>query len=310
MRTKLAVLTAVAVGLLLAPGVASASTVTDGTANWGVSQSFRDYITGSPPPGTITAGDGATVAGDGTIDFTPASGTIDADAQTGGIQLGGSVNFNKYGGALDVTLANPRVVYEGDAGTLYTDVTNAGETTDDVAVATLDLTEVTPAVVGDQIVADPIPATLTAEGSTAAFDGAFPAGTALDPVSFAVGFSDEPVSPGTVTKPTAKQSVSKRAASVKLGKATCEAESCTLSFPKRVVTEIKGGKKDGKAVRFSVAGPKQLGQGESATVKATIAAGSLKKLKKGGKAKIDETIVLSAAGVDEQIKAKVTVSAK
>lgn len=310
MRIKLAVLTVVAGGLLLAPGVAAAATVTDGTANWGVSAGFRSYITGSPPAGTVTAGDGATTAADGTIDFTPASGTVDVDEQSGGIDLGGSVNFNKYGGALDVTLANPRVVYEGDAGTLYADVTNAGDTTDDVAMATLDLTGITPAVVGDEVVADDIPATLTEEGSAAAFDGAYPAGTPLDPVSFAVTFSDEPVSPGTVAKPTAKQTVSKRAASVKLGKATCEVATCELSTPEKITTKIKGGKNKGKKAKFTVSAPKKLAQGESATVKAEIASASLQKLKKGGKAKIDETIVLSAGDADEAIKVKVTVSAK
>ena len=313
MTTRISlVLAGLVAGLVLASS-ASASTVVDGTANWGVKQSFRNYVIGAAG-GSYDASNGATKLEDGTIDFTPGSGTIDLAEVTGDVTFGGSVHFTGHSGALDVTVTDPPVVYDGTSGTLYADVTSKSLSTGDtesfpgVDFATLDLTGAAPVQEGDSIVADRNTATLTEDGS-AAFAGFYPAGTALDPVSFAVEYSDEPISPGALAKPNAKQTVSKSKKTVKLGKATCGA-ACDLKVPNEVTTKIKGGKKAGKKVKFKVAAPDQLEAGESATVKATISGSSLTKLSKGGKAKLSASLVLSADGVDEKTKTKVTVAAK
>jgi hypothetical protein len=185
-------------GLLAGPfvGTAQAATVSGGHLDWGVKQSFRNYIAGPIAHGTITASEGATKNADGTFRFPTATGSVDADADTAALTFTGKVEFTGHDGLLYMTIEDIRVTLTGSGGTLVADVVSkslsSGQLTtyDDVEFATLADTDLTAAA--GTVTGAGIGATLTAAGSPA-FAGFYPAGTALDPVSFAVTTVADPV---------------------------------------------------------------------------------------------------------------------
>lgn len=138
-------------------------TVSDGTLDWGVKASFRNYINGPIAKGSIATSDGATVNGDGTFAFPLASG--DGDAATGDVELRfeGTVTFegHAYDGAdplLFMTVSDPHVVVTGTSAVLHADVTSKALTSGEV--------EDYPGVALAELDADAIP-TLLAEGANA-----------------------------------------------------------------------------------------------------------------------------------------------
>lgn len=178
-----------------APGV--------GTLDWGVKRSFRNYVLEGPAQGTVTAGPPATPNADGTFRF-PAGTPVTYDGPDDVVaQFEGSVRFTGHHGALDLTLADPRVEIDGDVGVLLVDGSSRDLDTgvvtvlDDVAVATLDVGAIEPTALGDVVTFADVPATLTAEGEFA-FEGFYAAGDPLDPVTFAIEVDD----PGDLAPPT------------------------------------------------------------------------------------------------------------
>lgn len=164
---------------------------TAGALTWGVKESFRSYIQGPVAGGGATATNGASVV-DGVFRFGQADGgTWTAASGRGTVAYAGTVRFTGHAGALDLTLANPVVEVTGPgAGRLLVDARSTGldgSTFDrkGVAVATLALGAPTTSADGSVTYTDAA-ATLTADGSLA-FVGFYPAGTALDPVTFTVG---------------------------------------------------------------------------------------------------------------------------
>ncbi|KOX13595.1 HtaA domain-containing protein [Nocardiopsis sp. NRRL B-16309] len=183
-----------------------ALTVHSGRADWGVRQSFRDYIEGNIAQGSISTRDGASRNDDGTFAFTDGSGEVDLEAATADLDFTGAVLFegHAYDGGdplLYMTVTDPRVELEGDTGVLYADVVSKSlddeelVTYDDVAVADLDLDGVDYALEDDVLSWDPIPATLTAEG-VPAFADFYAEGTELDPLTLTVGVSEDAQVPG------------------------------------------------------------------------------------------------------------------
>nr|WP_246400976.1 HtaA domain-containing protein [Jiangella mangrovi] len=173
---------------------AAARDAVDGTLDWGVKASFRNYITGPIAHGTIDVGDPATRNSDGTFRFADATGTADPDAGTADLAFAGEVRFAGHdmgaGPLLQLTLTDPRVqVTSATDGVLVADVVSksldSGElvTYDDVELADLDLTGHPLTFDGDTVSAAGVPATLTADG-VPAFANFYTAGTALDPLSF------------------------------------------------------------------------------------------------------------------------------
>ncbi|MFT4283487.1 MAG: HtaA domain-containing protein, partial [Protaetiibacter sp.] len=159
-------------------------TVSDATLVWGFKESFRAYIDGSIANGEWTTEGGVSYA---TPSFTWTGGTGGADADGAlDVQYAGSVRFTGHGGVLDTTIANPRVVIDGDRAVLLLDVsgtTQEGEAVSQTAVefAELDLSGVEGTTDGDTVTWAAVPAALTAAGA-AAF-GTYPEGEALDPVT-------------------------------------------------------------------------------------------------------------------------------
>src|SRR4051794_39065223 len=139
-----------AIALLATAASAAAATIPikGGEVDWGIKASFRGYIKSPIAAGQIQLSNGAVEAGDGTYKFPVESGTYDLTTHATEVQTKGTVRFTgHYTGevpALDMTVADPRVLLEGETGTVFADVTSkslmTGETVayPGVEFATLD----------------------------------------------------------------------------------------------------------------------------------------------------------------------------
>ncbi|MET7640852.1 HtaA domain-containing protein [Streptomyces sp. NPDC005438] len=191
-------------------------TLTDGTLDWGIKKSFRDYLTGPIAGGKITVADGAKTNEDGSFQFTDGKGTYDLDTHAVSTAFQGSVHLYGHHGAIDIKLSDFKLTTEGTKGALSADVETgtgeakgakapqAKEVKQDVELAALDLTDVTPGngEDGDMTFAD-IPATLTADGAST-FEGYYQEGEKLDAATLKVrtengGSGDNGGSEGTGT---------------------------------------------------------------------------------------------------------------
>lgn len=288
---------------LLVAGTASASaaTVTGGNADWGVKASFNEYVEHGPGMGTITASRGATRNADGTFDFQPGSGTYSPANEKVNATFGGRVYYEGHGGILKVTLTDPRISYKGDSGVLYADAVasvpfgpDAGteHKYPNVDLATLDLSGVTPVDDGSKLTVAGIPATLT-EAGVPVFGEIYPAGTALDPVSFELTYGASDRS-GTVTNGKEKVKVGSKGAKVTLGKLGCDSDSCTVKAPKRITAKIKGG--EGGKVKVAVKAPSTLGEGEHGKVVAKVSKRVARDLAAGRSMKLTADVTLKGDG--------------
>lgn len=184
-----------ALGILVggaAGAQAAPATVDGGALDWGLKESFRGYLGGPIAHGTITPADGATRNADGTFRFPAAAGTVDADADTAELAFDGTVAFAGHdsgaGPLLAMSIEDIRIRFDGSGGTLVADVVSKsladdGEVNyDDVVFASLADADLTGT---GTVSATGVAATLTEAGAPA-FASFYDAGTALDPVSFAV----------------------------------------------------------------------------------------------------------------------------
>ncbi|MER5971513.1 HtaA domain-containing protein [Streptomyces sp. NPDC002055] len=175
----------------------------DGTLEWGVKEGFRKYVTGPIAHGRIEVADGARQApGNGPFTFTAGTGTYDTSTHAVTTTFKGSVRFTGHAGALDLKLTDLHVRTKGTSGAITADVTSSGRTSNDVALAALDLSQVRPSTgEGGRMTFANIPAKLTADGAKA-FNGMYQAGQALDPATLAVT-PGGPVGPApSATPPT------------------------------------------------------------------------------------------------------------
>lgn len=167
-----------------------------GKLDWGVKQSFRNYIA-NVAQGTITVAGGATQAPSNGVFTFPSvpswAGQTEIDAT-----FVGSVRFQAHGGALDVTVGDLRVEASGDTGSVIADVTSLPNEPDsdpvlydDVTIADLDLTGITPVVSSGSITWTGVPATLTEDG-VPAFADFYAEGTELDPLTISLPRTDTP----------------------------------------------------------------------------------------------------------------------
>ena len=154
---------------------------TAGSLRWGFKDSFRSYVTGPIAQGSMSVSGASTDGGIVSFPQTSAAGA------TGAINYGGSVRFTGHSGALDVTFASPTVrmvsdsradlvmTVEGSRVTLATLALNSGARSE---------------LPGGAVRYSGVPATLTSAGASVfSFAGSsfYPAGTAMDPVTFTVG---------------------------------------------------------------------------------------------------------------------------
>ena len=102
-----------------AQSVATHRTVTAGTMNWGVRESFRKYVETGVAKGSISTSGGATNSGSG-FTFPLESAAISSSA-SGQINFSGEVHFYGHNGALDMRLRNPIIVVNGTQAELRVD---------------------------------------------------------------------------------------------------------------------------------------------------------------------------------------------
>ena len=175
-------------------GTPTAPALTKGSLSWGVKASFRSYVTSPIAHGSITT-TGVTASGSGFV--FPQAGNAQLSGGTGTVSYSGSLRFTGHEGVLDLRLSDPQVrIDSATRGTLLLRVNGSR-----VAFASLALgsgsssTDATGAVRYTGV-----PATLTTAGASAFTylgSGFYPAGTALDPVSFVVGSANSSTA-GTV----------------------------------------------------------------------------------------------------------------
>ncbi|GGX66687.1 HtaA domain-containing protein [Streptomyces fructofermentans] len=159
--------------------------IKDGAVDWGVRRTFREYVTGEIARGDWKLSGGAQDGG-ALFRFPEGSGTYDAKRRTLEATFAGAVRFTGEQG-LDLKLGAVRAeVTDRGRGTLYADVTSAGDTDRRVPLVTFTAKGLT-AREGLASVTE-APAELTAEGAEA-FGGMYRAGTQMDPVSLAVALA-------------------------------------------------------------------------------------------------------------------------
>ncbi|MFK8846308.1 HtaA domain-containing protein [Streptomyces sp. Ac-502] len=162
----------------------------DGALDWGVKQSFREYITGPIAHGKAELAGGAVTSAAG-YRFPKGHGTYDAAKASLAAQFNGSVRFTGHDGVLDLKFSNLKVTASGTKGTLVADVSAkaraTGKVTDTPGMAVADLKIPAGALAAKNgvVTLKNVPATLTAAGSKA-FDSMYKPGRALDPVTAVV----------------------------------------------------------------------------------------------------------------------------
>jgi hypothetical protein len=183
-----------------------------GTLDWGVRESFRNYIVGPIAHGSVAVSGAATQNLDGTFRFEVLGGEYDAATGVGEIRLAGGVAFKGHdtgsGPQLNLSISKLRVVLAGGTGTLHADV--ASQSLADgqlkqypgVALAALTLPPSGPAAVAGGLAFAPIAAALTEAGAPA-FAAFYPAGSGLDPLALTAlyGTPREGDGDGTVPPP-------------------------------------------------------------------------------------------------------------
>jgi hypothetical protein len=175
---------------------------TSGWLSWGVKESFRSYLTGPIAHGAITVSGGARADGAG-FRFGQSATTADPPRATGTSSYRGQVRFSGHAGVLDLAMSSPRVeVSSSTSAVLSLAVSGFGR----VRLASLDLAGGSRSAGSDWVGWSGVPARLTAAGTKVfAYNGSafYPAGTALDPVSFVIGATAATGSTSTVTVATA-----------------------------------------------------------------------------------------------------------
>jgi len=148
---------------------------------WGVKQSFRNYVEAAG--GVIAVRDGADRTAEGEFTFTPGPGeglSFDETGRPMGVgRFQGLVQFDAHGGMLAVCLADP--VLEIGASEAAITVADSPARTRRIAVAHLDLPQMTMDASGEIV----IPAALSMDGIQWLGDH-YPLKTPLDPVRLIV----------------------------------------------------------------------------------------------------------------------------
>lgn len=104
----------------------SSRTVTAGSFNWAVKESFLNYIRGSIAHGNVSTS-GVNFAG-GRFTFPTARGAYDPGTGKGMLSFPGAVHFTGHDGKLNLLIANPEVQLSGGSGQLIAEVQSSDMT--------------------------------------------------------------------------------------------------------------------------------------------------------------------------------------
>lgn len=171
-----------------AQSVATHRTVTAGTMNWGVRESFRKYVETGVAKGSISTSGGATNSGSG-FTFPLESAAISSSA-SGQINFSGEVHFYGHNGALDMRLRNPIIVVNGTQAELRVDYasrkyegmdkTGATREGKQEVLAAIALSQAPDFAASQTTIAGTV--SLTSSGAEI-FGGFYEAGETLDPIN-------------------------------------------------------------------------------------------------------------------------------
>lgn len=179
----------------------ASSSGVQGSMEWGVKESFRNYVTGGIANGKITPSGGAKQArGNGAFTFPQADSGTTWNGSSGKIQYAGNVNFYGHSGVMDVTLSNPVIVVENsNSATLQT--TSQGKT---ITLATIDLAKAKKQELGgDAVRFSSAPVNLHSQGKQFFSHGSsefYATGEELDRITLTIG---EGTKHGTAKPPAA-----------------------------------------------------------------------------------------------------------
>ena len=162
-----------------------------GDLQWGIYNQFRNYVE-SNPDGRVELLGAATRSGN-VFGFTQASGgEWDAKNDTGEVRFAGGVAFFAHGDALSLTIENP-ILKVTESGAVLSARFDHGPQT---AFADVDLSKAKRTVAEDGSVTWSGATTKMRQEGVDKFLGFYPAGTALDPLTFTVAEgADVPQSP-------------------------------------------------------------------------------------------------------------------
>jgi len=326
-----------AIALLVSAASAAAATIpiTGGEVDWGIKQSFREYVKSpTKAAGQIEVSGGAQEAADGTYKFPVTTGTYDTTTHVVEVQGTGTVHFTGHfmAGvpALDMTFTNPRVVI-GKTGVIYADVTSKSLMTGEMAsypgveFALVDASSTKPVTEGEAVSLSGMPAELTAEGSQA-FAGFYKAGEPLDPLSLVASYAPkvtpeepkkeapktDPAPPPTPAPAPVMPTLKSTGGGSKLGGggsatiatvACPSTEPCSLAAPKNVKFKLGG-----KSFTTKVNAPKWILAGKSGKVAVKLPKAALEELG-GGTLKISVKLVLGSGTQSTTKVVKATLKA-
>lgn len=177
---------------------ASDDTIKSANLDWGVRDSFRNYVRGGIANGSWEL-NGTSYSSDA---FNWSNGTGTFKDGKGSISFSGSVRFTGHHGILDTTIANPRLEINGNSGTLYATMNSndpSGKATNygEVALLKVDLSGLQSSA--DAVSVNGAATTLTAEGAKA-FAGFYDAGKDMAPLSFSAAINGAKTTTKTVSE--------------------------------------------------------------------------------------------------------------
>lgn len=289
-----------------------------GQLDWGVKESFRNYIQGPIATGTYEAFDGASRNPDGTVGFDVLGGRYDPADGSGELLIDGTVAFRGHHGQLELKIANLRAELDGEQGTLFADVASrsladgATYSYPGVALASLTIPPGGPTAIAGGVAFDSIQTLLTETGAPP-FGGFYDAGTALDPLTVDALYGTPrprpdrggtppgvaPTPPPAGPKPALRKPSfhsAKRAVTIaRNGKAAiatlrCGAQACRVTAPKSVRVKIAR-----KAYRVAVLAPKRLAPGRVGRLRVKLPKAARKALA-GRKATVKVKVSIAAGG--------------
>lgn len=256
-------------GVFAAPASAEPPDVNGGYADWGVRESFRNYIENLAPDGEIKLSGGTTRNGDGTFRFPVRGGHADLATGHVDVRLRGSVSFSAHDGVLDITIADPRVVIDAGEATVYAELTSGSEAHPGIGLANLSPGGVEPLISEDAIEWDAVPATFTEEAAEV-FGPQYVADPAMDPLSLVAQLGPAPKAPRVRVREQARLAKGRKATVAQM---RCATGPCAVVAPKRA--KVRVGK---QLFNAKVQAPLEIPGGKRAPVTVKVAKRVARKL--------------------------------
>lgn len=301
-RLRIALVAGLAVAGLTALGAPAAGAATTavgaGALDWGVKESFRNYVEGSIANGSITTSDGATRNEDGTFRWPLTGGEYDSTTETGVVYGKGTVRFYGHSGQLEMLITDPWVAIDGEAGVLYADVESRTlgdgslESYPDVDFAALDLSGVAPTLSATGFGYADVPATLTENGAPA-FADFYEPGTELDPLTVNAEYGSSAAVDAPVLEIPDKKQKLNRNRRARIARVVCNTGPCSVEVKDKVAVRIAGDRH-----RLKVKAPGSVAADETAKIEVKLDRKAAEHLS-GHTAKVKLPITVTVAGGSE-----------